>query len=100
MKCDSRASLLARTFTNPCLGREPKAKLATCWEYLENECEVKFGFRKLILLKGIDSFKKEENESMKRFFKGNKKTLYQLEGIKFTILKEFVIPFIFNSFLD
>jgi hypothetical protein len=53
-----------------------------------------------MLLKGIDSLKKEENESMKLFFMGNKKTLYQLEGINFTILKEFVIPFIFNSFLD
>jgi hypothetical protein len=29
MKCDSRASLLARTFTNPYLGRKPKAKVAT-----------------------------------------------------------------------
>jgi hypothetical protein len=27
MKCDSRASLLARTFASPCLGREPKAKI-------------------------------------------------------------------------
>jgi hypothetical protein len=29
MKCDSRASLLARTFTSPCLGHEPKARVAT-----------------------------------------------------------------------
>jgi hypothetical protein len=29
MKCDSRVSLLARTFVNPCLGREPKVKVAT-----------------------------------------------------------------------
>jgi hypothetical protein len=29
MKCDSWASLLARTFTSLCLGREPKAKVAT-----------------------------------------------------------------------
>jgi hypothetical protein len=50
------------------------------------------------LLKGIVSLKKEENESMKSLFKGNKKTLYQLEGINFLILKELVIPFIFNSF--
>jgi hypothetical protein len=28
MKCDSRASLLARTFTSFCLVREPKAKVA------------------------------------------------------------------------
>jgi hypothetical protein len=39
-----------------------------CWEYLENKCEVKLGFRKLMLLKGIVSLKKEENESM-IFFK-------------------------------
>jgi hypothetical protein len=29
IKYDSRASLLARTFASPCLGREPKAKVAT-----------------------------------------------------------------------
>jgi hypothetical protein len=28
MKCDSRASLLAHTFTSPCLGRKPKARVA------------------------------------------------------------------------
>jgi len=30
MKCDSRVSLLAHTFASPCLGRKPKAKVATC----------------------------------------------------------------------
>jgi hypothetical protein len=29
MKCDSRASLLARTFASPCFGHEPKVKVAT-----------------------------------------------------------------------
>ncbi len=29
MKCDSRASLLARTFASPCLGCEPKTRVAT-----------------------------------------------------------------------
>jgi hypothetical protein len=29
MKCDSKASLLARTFVSPCLGCKPKVKLAT-----------------------------------------------------------------------
>jgi hypothetical protein len=29
MNCDSRASLLARTFANPCLSCEPKAMVAT-----------------------------------------------------------------------
>jgi hypothetical protein len=29
MKCDSRASLLARTFASPSFGHEPKAKVAT-----------------------------------------------------------------------
>jgi hypothetical protein len=29
MKCDSRASLLVHTLTSPCLGREPKARVAT-----------------------------------------------------------------------
>jgi len=29
MKCDSRASFLARTFASPCLGHEPKAKVMT-----------------------------------------------------------------------
>jgi len=29
MKCDSRASLLAHTFTSPCFGRKPKAKVVT-----------------------------------------------------------------------
>jgi len=31
MKCDSRASLLARTFASPCLGHEPKARVAIIW---------------------------------------------------------------------
>jgi hypothetical protein len=29
IKCDSRASLLARTFTSPCISCEPKAKVVT-----------------------------------------------------------------------
>jgi len=29
MKCDSQASLLAHTLANPCLGRKPKARIAT-----------------------------------------------------------------------
>jgi hypothetical protein len=29
MRCDSRASFLARTLASPCLGREPKAKFTT-----------------------------------------------------------------------
>jgi hypothetical protein len=29
LKCDSRASFLARTFTSPCFGRKPKARVAT-----------------------------------------------------------------------
>ncbi len=29
MKCDSRASFLARIFTSPCFGHEPRAKVAT-----------------------------------------------------------------------
>ncbi len=29
MKCDSRASLLARTLASPCLGCEPKARVTT-----------------------------------------------------------------------
>jgi len=28
MKCDSQASLLARTFASPCLGCEPKVRVA------------------------------------------------------------------------
>jgi hypothetical protein len=29
MKCDFQVSLLARTFVNPCLGHEPKVRVAT-----------------------------------------------------------------------
>jgi hypothetical protein len=29
VRCDSRASLLDRTLISPCLGHEPKAKVAT-----------------------------------------------------------------------
>jgi len=29
MKCESWASLLARTFVSPCLGRKPKVRVAT-----------------------------------------------------------------------
>jgi len=31
MRCDSRASLLARTFASPCFGREPKARVAIAY---------------------------------------------------------------------
>jgi len=31
MRCDSQASLLARTFTSPCLSYEPKARVTTLW---------------------------------------------------------------------
>jgi len=34
MKCDSRASFLARTFTNPCFGHEPKTKVTTTLDLL------------------------------------------------------------------
>jgi hypothetical protein len=33
MRCDSRASLLACTLASPCLGHEPKAKVATLKEF-------------------------------------------------------------------
>jgi hypothetical protein len=29
MRCDSWASLFARTFANPCLGQEPKVRVTT-----------------------------------------------------------------------
>ncbi len=33
IKCDSRASLLARTFASPCFSREPKARVVTiCYQ--------------------------------------------------------------------
>jgi hypothetical protein len=32
MKCDSWASFLARTLVNPCVGREPKARVTTMGE--------------------------------------------------------------------
>jgi len=31
MRCDSHASLLACTLASPCLGREPKTRVATIW---------------------------------------------------------------------
>jgi len=34
MKCDFRASLLAYTFASPCLGHEPKVKVATIHVYI------------------------------------------------------------------
>ncbi len=33
MRCDFWASLLARTFTSPCFGRKPKARVATTFLY-------------------------------------------------------------------
>jgi hypothetical protein len=36
MKCDSRASLLARTFASPCLGHKPKAGVAIDYYLLHN----------------------------------------------------------------
>jgi hypothetical protein len=37
MKCDSWASLLAYTFANLCLGREPKVRVVTNWAYIWND---------------------------------------------------------------
>jgi hypothetical protein len=31
MKCDSWASFLTHTFSSPCFGRKPKAKVVTLW---------------------------------------------------------------------
>jgi len=36
MKCDSQISLLACTFTSPCFGHKPKAKVATQKVYKED----------------------------------------------------------------
>jgi hypothetical protein len=37
MKCDSRASLLARTFASPCLGHKPKARVVTQKKLTSND---------------------------------------------------------------
>jgi hypothetical protein len=55
MRCDSRASLLARTLASPCLGHEPKARVVTKREKEEKTCNLKkkkgvvigFGFKSL-----------------------------------------------------
>jgi hypothetical protein len=39
MRCDSRGFLLARTFVSPCLGHEPKARVAT--SSLNRDCETR-----------------------------------------------------------
>jgi hypothetical protein len=43
MKCDSQASLLARTLASPCLGREPKARVVTKDVYAKGfgTCNIK-----------------------------------------------------------
>ncbi len=39
MRCDSRASFLARTLANPCLGHKPKARVATLsWPMVAHNC--------------------------------------------------------------
>jgi hypothetical protein len=56
MKCDSWASLLACTFASPCLGYEPKAKVATDWAHIifNNLCnELDNGISMLRRMKGI-----------------------------------------------
>jgi hypothetical protein len=56
MKCDSQASLLARTFASPCLGHKPKVRVATTMEQVRKEhylacykhlfvCDLALGFK-------------------------------------------------------
>jgi len=45
MKCGSRPSLLARTFASPCLGHEPKARVATkrnlmSWVFIPHKLSI------------------------------------------------------------
>jgi hypothetical protein len=47
MKCDSWASLSARTFTSPCLGRAPKARVAT-WYMMEKQIWTEKHYNKKI----------------------------------------------------
>ncbi len=53
MKCDSRASLLACTFANPCFHCEPKARVATivlfCYHFLFFHCLLLLSFSSLPL---------------------------------------------------
>jgi hypothetical protein len=59
IKCDSRVSLLDHTFASPCLGCEPKAKVATImWRcILKNiqKCFIKKYFQILFLMSKLFS---------------------------------------------
>jgi hypothetical protein len=57
MKCDSRASFWAHTFASPCLGREPKAKVATFFVIILHTMKEKFLFfcRQNMELKHLDT---------------------------------------------
>jgi hypothetical protein len=48
MRCDSRASFLVRTLASPCLGCEPKARVATTtvllkYQLVQGACKIKEG---------------------------------------------------------
>jgi hypothetical protein len=47
MKCDSWASLLARTLASPCFGCEPKARVITCSLFIHGLNHSIFNLRKL-----------------------------------------------------
>ncbi len=62
-----------------------------CSEYLIAKNEAKSCSRKLILLKKIDSMKKEQKFSLDSYFREVKKILDQLEGVDFSIPQKLLI---------
>jgi len=62
MKCDSHASLLARTFASPYLDYEPKAKVATQLNLIFEACLKVFEFEKKKFKTEIVTFKIGKNQ--------------------------------------
>jgi hypothetical protein len=63
MKCDSHASLLARTFASPYLDCEPKAKVATQLNLIFEACLKVFKFEKEKFKIEIATFKIGKNQT-------------------------------------
>jgi hypothetical protein len=60
MKCDSWVSFLARTFSSPCFGREPKVRVTT-WKMINKEKKVRFTSHIM------EKINKQEEIAMKNF---------------------------------
>jgi hypothetical protein len=77
---DSMVSVVRR-FTDPYV----------CWTHLRNRYESRSGSRRLMLLRKIVTFRKEETVSMEKYLTDVKNTIDQLENLLVNIPEELIV---------